>query len=54
MIFMFLSNNPSSGDIKSSNLSCWLINHWTNEVQTGLTSLDRHFDSHDIIYHVRP
>ena len=22
MIYMFLSNNPSSGDINSSNLSC--------------------------------
>ena len=25
MIYMFLSNNPSSGDIKSSNLSCFFI-----------------------------
>ena len=24
MIYMFLSNNPSSGDINSSNLSCYL------------------------------
>ena len=24
MIYMFLSNNPSSGDINSSNLSCFL------------------------------
>ena len=23
MIYMFLSNNPSSGDINSSNLPCW-------------------------------
>ena len=23
MIYMFLSNNPSSGDINSSNLSCF-------------------------------
>ena len=23
MIYMFLSNNPSSGDINSSNLSCY-------------------------------
>ena len=25
MIYMFLSNNPSSGDINSSNLSCLII-----------------------------
>ena len=25
MIYMFLSNNPSSGDINSSNLSCKYI-----------------------------
>ena len=25
MIYMFLSNNPSSGDINSSNLSCFFI-----------------------------
>ena len=25
MIYMFLSNNPSSGDINSSNLSCLSI-----------------------------
>ena len=25
MIYMFLSNNPSSGDINSSNLSCFLM-----------------------------
>ena len=25
MIYMFLSNNPSSGDINSSNLSCLLM-----------------------------
>ena len=25
MIYMFLSNNPSSGDINSSNLSCFSI-----------------------------
>ena len=24
MIYMFLSNNPSSGDINSSNLSCFI------------------------------
>ena len=24
MIYMFLSNNPSSGDINSSNLSCFV------------------------------
>ena len=26
MIYMFLSNNPSSGDINSSNLPCFLRN----------------------------
>ena len=26
MIYMFLSNNPSSGDINSSNLSCFYLN----------------------------
>ena len=26
MIYMFLSNNPSYGDINSSNLSCYLGN----------------------------
>ena len=25
MIYMFLSNNPSSGDINLSNLPCWLL-----------------------------
>ena len=25
MIYMFLSNNPSSGDINSSNLSCLVL-----------------------------
>ena len=25
MIYMFLSNNPSSGDINSSNLSCCIM-----------------------------
>ena len=25
MIYMFLSNNPSSGDINSSNLSCYIL-----------------------------
>ena len=25
MIYMFLSNNPSSGDINLSNLSCYFI-----------------------------
>ena len=25
MIYMFLSNNPSSGDINSSNLSCSFV-----------------------------
>ena len=26
MIYMFLSNNPSSGDINSSNLPCFIKN----------------------------
>ena len=26
MIYMFLSNNPLSGDINSSNLPCWQMN----------------------------
>ena len=26
MIYMFLSNNPSSGDINSLNLPCFLLN----------------------------
>ena len=28
MIYMFLSNNPSSGDINSSNLSCYIYLFW--------------------------
>ena len=28
MIYMFLSNNPSSGDINSSNLSCLTEVQW--------------------------
>ena len=28
MIYMFLSNNPSSGDINSSNLPCFLTLHF--------------------------
>ena len=27
MIFMFLSYNPSSGDINSSNLSCYIMDY---------------------------
>ena len=30
MIYMFLSNNPSSGDINSSNLSCFSYYAITN------------------------
>ena len=34
MIYMFLSNNPSSGDINSSNLSCYRRNlGWVSHVQ---------------------
>ena len=29
MIYMFLSNNPSSGDINSSNLPCSLYDTYT-------------------------
>ena len=32
MIYMFLSNNPSSGDINSSNLPCWLRNKKNNSL----------------------
>ena len=28
MIYMFFSNNPSSGDINSSNLSCFSLLVW--------------------------
>ena len=28
MIYMFLSNNPSSGDINSSNLPCFYLQIW--------------------------
>ena len=31
MIYMFLSNNPSSGDINSSNLSCFEKNQQMGE-----------------------
>ena len=27
MIYMFLSNNPSSGDINSSNLPCFVVEY---------------------------
>ena len=32
MIYMFLSNNPSSGDINSSNLPCFI---WPYCASTG-------------------
>ena len=32
MIYMFLSNNPSSGDINSSNLSCFLLQDACNKI----------------------
>ena len=41
MIYMFLSNNPSSGDINSSNLSClfiFLFRHFT-DVETFVLEL---------------
>ena len=34
MIYMFLSNNPSSGDINSSNLSC-CFNSFENVMENG-------------------
>ena len=37
MIYMFLSNNPSSGDINSSNVSC-LIYH-TSPIESLLKSV---------------
>ena len=40
MIYMFLSNNPSSGDINLSNLSCyeWLFNARKTSFRLFLTS----------------
>ena len=38
MIYMFLSNNPSSGDINSSNLSC-LIYHTSPIIESLLKSV---------------
>ena len=32
MIYMFLSNNPSSGDINSSNLSCFKMHAWSTSM----------------------
>ena len=40
MIYMFLSNNPSSGDINSSNLPCSSKSH----VQTAHESHDFNMD----------
>ena len=39
MIYMFLSNKPSSGDINSSNLSCFI----TNSVHPDKMSQYAHF-----------
>ena len=33
MIYMFLSNNPSSGDINSSNLSCSESSHVAYQIK---------------------
>ena len=33
MIYMFLSNNPSSGDINSSNLSCFYFFFFANSTK---------------------
>ena len=46
-----LSNKSQCNQWLNSVIN-WLINHWTNWVQTGLTSLDSYFDSLDIIYHI--
>ena len=32
MIYMFLSNNPSSGDINSSNLPCYFLATLTSDL----------------------
>ena len=33
MIYMFLSNNPSSGDINSSNLSCFFLYFYVSTIR---------------------
>ena len=39
MIYMFLSNNPSSGDINSSNLSCSkIVNEYDQEIPQSQTA----------------
>ena len=38
MIYMFLSNNPSSGDINSSNLPC-CIHKWFHRFSDGRKSV---------------
>ena len=42
MIYMFLSNNPSSGDINSSNLPCFLgalrVRIWRLKTYLEITS----------------
>ena len=40
MIYMFLSNNPSSGDINSSNLSCFTV---------GLNTVDMDLNQYKIV-----
>ena len=39
MIYMFLSNNPSSGDINSSNLPCLLIESIISVLATSEISI---------------
>ena len=46
MIYMFLSNNPLSGDINSSNLPCWKIVMLTNLYEDCKVSY--------MYYHIRP
>ena len=40
MIYMFLSNNPLSGDINSSNLSCY---HTTGKLSKIVSYLEVYF-----------
>ena len=39
MIYMFLSNNPSSGDINSSNLPCLICNMTSFSIKNVMTFL---------------
>ena len=39
MIYMFLSNNPLSGDINSSNLSCFILSSMFAKVSVYMFSV---------------